>query len=76
MTTHIVSELSIGIFTLISCVLYFKESNKFNMIWLFTLGMNFYAALQATGWAFSNGLYPVFSILTFNVILVLAYLII
>ena len=74
MATHIASELSIGIFTLISCIIYFKKSNVFSKIWFFTLGMNFYAAFPATGWAFSNGLYLVFLILLFNIVLVLTYL--
>ena len=74
MATHIASELSIGIFTLISCIIYLKKMNVFSKIWFFTLGMNFYAAFQATGWAFSNGLYPVFGILLFNIVLVLTYL--
>ena len=74
MATHIASELSIGIFTLISCIIYFKKMKVFSKIWFFTLGMNFYAAFQATGWAFSNGLYPVFGILLFNIALALMYL--
>ncbi len=74
MATHIASELSIGIFTLVSCIFYFRKLKVFSKIWFFTLGMNFYAAFQATGWALSNGLYPVFGILLFNIVLTLTYL--
>ena len=75
MVTHIASELSIGIFTVIACLMYFKQSLTFSKIWFFTLGMNFYAAFQATGWAFSNAQYPVFGLLLFNMVLVLTYLV-
>jgi len=75
MITHISSEYTIGIVTLIACILLFKKSKVFSIIWYFALGMHFYAALQAIGWAFSNGLYPVFSLILFNIILILFYLI-
>ena len=74
MVTHIASELSIAIFTVVSCYMYFKQLVAFPKIWFFTLGMNFYAAFQATGWAFSDARYPVFVILLFNTVLVLTYL--
>ena len=76
MVTHISSEYSIGIVTLIACILFFVKSKAFGIIWIFTLGMHFYAALQATGWAFSTGRYPVFGLMCFNVVIILVYLIV
>jgi hypothetical protein len=76
MVTHISSEYLIGVVTMIACILLFRKSKTFNIIWYFALGMHFYAGLQATGWAFSNGLYFVFSFMSFNIVLILIYLIV
>ena len=74
MITHISSEYSIGVVTLIACILLFLRSKQFGIIWNFALGMHFYAALQATGWAFAAGMYPVFGLMSFNALIALFYL--
>ena len=76
MVTHITSEYTTGIATLVACTLLLVKSKAFNIIWNFAIGMHFYAALQATGWAFSSGMYQVFSLMLFNIILILSYLVI
>ena len=75
MITHITSEYSIGVVTLTACILLFLRSKQFGVIWNFALGMHFYAALQATGWAFAAGMYPVFGLMSFNALIALFFLI-
>ena len=74
MITHIISEYTIGIFTSIAFILLLRKSKYFKPVWFFTIGMHFYAAIQAIGWAFAENLLPVFINLIINTILIVLYL--
>lgn len=73
MVTHIVSEYTIGIMTFLAFMLLLKKSKLFSSVWFFALGMHFYAAVQALGWAFANRLTVVFINLIVNIILIGLY---
>jgi hypothetical protein len=74
--THILSEYATGFLALLSFILFVKRSNTFRIFVYFSIGMLFYASLQATGWAISTGMYPFLALMVLNVVLIGAYMLV
>jgi len=74
--THILSEYATGLLALVSFVLFVKRSKTFRIFIYFSIGMLFYASLQATGWAISTEMYPFLALMVLNVVLIGAYMLI
>lgn len=67
---HIITEYLTGLMALVSLIL-ILQSHRFSWIALyFSLGMIFYASLQATGWAITNNMLPLLSILLLNLVFI------
>jgi len=72
--THILSEYATGIFALVSFVIMAKRVKAFKAILYFSVGMLFYASLQATGWAVSTNMYPLLVLMVLNIVLIGIYM--
>jgi hypothetical protein len=74
--THILSEYATGLLALVSFILFIKRPKTFRIFVYFSIGMLFYASLQATGWAISTGMYPFLVLMVLNMILIGAYMLV
>ena len=73
--THIISEYLTGIAALVSFILLLRRSKILRYILLFSLGMLFYASLQAIGWTITVRMYPLLILMVANVIIIISYII-
>lgn len=74
--THILSEYATGLLALVSFILFVKRSKTFRIFIYFSIGMLFYASLQAIGWAISTEIYPLLALMILNVVLIVTYMLI
>ena len=74
--THILSEYATGLLALFSFIVFVKRLKNLMILVYFSLGMLFYASLQAIGWAISTEIYPFLVVMILNALLVGTYMLI
>ena len=74
--THIISEYATGLFALVAFILFIKKSKICRIFMYFSIGMLFYASLQAIGWAIATEIYSLLVLMILNLVLIVVYMLI
>jgi hypothetical protein len=73
LTTHIPAEYFSALMALVTFILSLRRSRLFKPVMLFTVGVMFYASMQAIGWAVDKRAYPALASFLLNLSLIAVY---